>query len=189
MAQQVEAGATSGPIQNEKLSKFTHLNESRMSRLDRKLKLLPAVEERLKMVRQPQNWLVITETWCGDAAQILGVLNKMAETNDAIQMKLIFRDENIVLMENHLTKGARAIPKLICLNEDMSEILGEWGPRPRKAQETREKSMATVPKKSSAEEQKAIKEEIQITLQKWYNSDKGESTQLEMLVEIEKWQM
>jgi len=189
MATQVEAGETSGPIQNESLANYTKLNHSRSSRLDRKITLKPFVEERIKLVRQPQNWLVITETWCGDAAQILPVLNKMAETSEHIQMKTIWRDENLKLMDKHLSNGSRAIPKLICLNEDFTEVLGEWGARPRDAQELVVKNkevMAKLKDKQAKDEQYA---EFQIELQKWYNANKGEDVQLEMLVEIEKWQM
>jgi len=189
MATQVEAGETSGPIQNESLANYTKLNHSRMSRLDKKVELIPLVEERIKLVRQPQNWLVITETWCGDAAQILPILNKMAATSENIQMRTIWRDENLDLMDQHLSNGSRAIPKLICLNQDFSEVLGEWGARPREAQELVEankKVLAKIKDKETKSEQYA---KAQIELQKWYNSNKGEHVQHEMLVEIEKWQM
>ncbi len=189
MAAQVEAGETSGPIQNESLANYTKLNHSRSSRLDKKVELKPFVEERIKLVRQPQNWLVITETWCGDAAQILPILNKMASVNEFIQMRTIWRDENLNLMDQHLSNGSRAIPKLICLNEDFSEVLGEWGARPRDAQEQVEQNKVAMAKLKDKEEKSAYYAQAQIELQKWYNANKGEDVQLEMLVEIEKWQM
>ncbi len=189
MAEQVEAGETSGPIQNESLANYTKLNNSRMSRLDKKVELKPFVEERIKMVRQPQNWLVITETWCGDAAQSLPVLNKMASSNEFIQMRTIWRDENLKLMDQHLSNGARAIPKLICLNEDFSEILGVWGARPRDAQELVEANKIVMGKLKDKEAKSEQYAKFHVELQKWYNVNKGEAVQLEMLVEIEKWQM
>ena len=189
MAAQAESGETSGPIQNENLANYTKINHSRSSRLDKKTELKPLVEERIKMVRQPQNWLVITETWCGDAAQILPILNKMTEASEFIEMSTIWRDENLDLMDRHLSNGSRAIPKLICLNEDFSEVLGEWGARPRDAQELVEKNKVIMAKMKDKEQKSEHYAKFQIELQKWYNSNKGEHVQHEMLVEIEKWQM
>ncbi len=189
MATQVAEGSTSGPIQNEGLSNYTKINHSRMKRLDKKIELLPSVIERVKMVRQPQNWLVITETWCGDAAQILPVIAKLAALNEYISLKLIWRDENLALMDAHLTNGSRAIPKLICLNEDFTAILGEWGARPRDAQEMVMSNKAVMTKIKDKEKKANHYNDFQIELQKWYNENKGEAVQLEMLVEIEKWQM
>ncbi len=79
-------------------------------------------------------WLVITEYWCGDAAQSIGLLHRAAEeSNGKIDLKLVFRDENPELMDAFLTNGSKSIPKLIQLNEKL-EVVGEWGPRPKPAQ-------------------------------------------------------
>ncbi len=79
-------------------------------------------------------WLVITEYWCGDAAQSIGLLHRVAEeSNGKIDLKLVFRDEHPELMDAFLTNGSKSIPKLIQLNEDL-EVVGEWGPRPKPAQ-------------------------------------------------------
>lgn len=188
MGQQATDGLTSGPNQGEAMIHFTALNEKRMQRIDRKAILLEPVANRMQQVIQPQRWLVITETWCGDAAQILPILDKMAEQSTAIEMRLIWRDAFPELMDAHLSNGSRAIPKLICLNDE-AEVLGEWGPRPREAQELVMSNKAKMAKIEDADERKAFYANAQIELQKWYNKDKGESTQLEMLVEVEKWQL
>lgn len=187
MGQQAENGQTSGPNQSEAMVNYTALNEKRMLRIDRKVKLLEPVINRLKQVIQPQRWLVITETWCGDAAQILPVLQKMSEQSPAIEMEVIWRDEYPELMNQHLTNGSRAIPKLICLDAD-GAVLGDWGPRPREAQAMVMNNKDVMAKIADAAERSAQYNEAQIELQKWYNKDKGEAVQLEMLVEVEKWQ-
>ena len=61
------------------------------------------------------DWLVLTEAWCGDAAQSLPIINKMAEVSDNITLRLILRDENLDVMDQFLQNGrSRSIPKLIC---------------------------------------------------------------------------
>lgn len=42
---------------------------------------------------------MLTEGWCGDAAQNLPVINKIAEENPNINLKLVLRDENLELMD------------------------------------------------------------------------------------------
>jgi len=187
MAEQAENGTTSGPIQNASMANYTSLNERRMVRLDRKITLNPMVADRLSQVKQVQHWLVVTETWCGDAAQILPVLNKMAEQSPAINLRLAWRDENLALIDKHLTNGSRAIPVIIALDENY-DVLGSWGPRPREAQDMVMNNKKVMAKIEDKEERSAHYQTFQAELQKWYNSDKGNSTQIEVLVEVEKWQ-
>src|SRR5215217_2298139 len=60
--------------------------------------------------------LVISEGWCGDAAQILPILNKMALASDKkIDLRIVLRDENDELMSQYLTNGGKAIPKVIVI--------------------------------------------------------------------------
>ena len=184
MKEQAANGATSGPNQSESMIHYTALNDRRMQRLDRKSKLLPEIQERLNRITPPQQWLVITETWCGDAAQILPILDKMSEQNPAITMRMIWRDEFPELIEAHLSNGSKAIPKLICLN-DSFEVLGDWGARPKEAQAIvmkNKKAMAGL----EGEERAARYNEAQIELQQWYNKDKGVSTQQEVMEVVER---
>jgi hypothetical protein len=39
-------------------------------------------------------WLVISEGWCGDAAQLLPIINKMAVESGKIDLRIVLRDEN-----------------------------------------------------------------------------------------------
>src|SRR5690606_8007987 len=64
----VAEGRTTGPVQTEDLFAYTKLNLSRSRRWNKTLKVLPALENGLPIQTQ-QTWLVLTEAWCGDAAQ------------------------------------------------------------------------------------------------------------------------
>ncbi|HRH60623.1 MAG TPA: thioredoxin family protein, partial [Chitinophagaceae bacterium] len=122
-------------------------------------------------IAAPQTWLVLTEGWCGDAAQIIPVLHKLAALNSNIALKFLLRDENLELMDMYLTKGiSRSIPKLIVLDENNDELFN-FGPRPGALQEI------FYHLKANAVPNAVIKEEIH----KWYAKDKTITTQLEIL--------
>ena len=110
---------------------YTKLNVQRTSRWDKRGIILPEVQEVIRNINRPQTWLVITEGWCGDSAQILPFVNKMAELNPLITLKVILRNEYPEVMDAFLTDGkSRSIPKVIILDTETLEVLGDWGPRP-----------------------------------------------------------
>lgn len=130
-------GKVTGPQQTESLANYTKMNVQRMQRIDKTVLLLPAVKDYLTSIQKPQTWLVITEGWCGDAAQILPVLHAMATLNPAIELKLLLRDENLELMDQYLTRGvSRSIPILIVIDNGTMQELFHWGPRPAVLQES-----------------------------------------------------
>jgi hypothetical protein len=128
----VAEGKTTGPTQNEKMLDYTKMNVHRMTRLDTTFKFIPELEEALRLAK-PQTWLVITEAWCGDAANIVPVFDQVERANPAIKVRYILRDENLDIMDQYLTNGGRSIPKMVVLDADGNEI-GTWGPRPAEAQ-------------------------------------------------------
>lgn len=158
---------STGTHQSEALYKYSYLNDRRMKRLDKTSKLTEDTLSKVKKINDVQTWLVLTEGWCGDAAQNLPVLNKMAEENPNIDLKLVLRDENLELMDNFLTNGGRSIPKLIALDGDKN-VLFTWGPRP---------SVATKMIADYKEEHGAVDAQIKEDLQVWYNKNKGENVQ------------
>ena len=84
----------------------------------------------------PGRWhlLALSEDWCGDAANILPVVARLAESADNVELRIVSRDENPDLMDAHLTDGrSRSIPAIIILDEDYRER-GWWGPRPEALQ-------------------------------------------------------
>jgi hypothetical protein len=86
---------STGPNQSEELTNYSLLNDRRMKRLDKTIKINDETTQEIKMINEPQTWLLITEGWCGDAAQNLPVINKMAEINENINLKIVLRDENL----------------------------------------------------------------------------------------------
>lgn len=120
---------------DEKVKGYIRLNQSRMQRVEKTFSLTSEPGQQLKNLKHKIFWLILTEHWCGDAAQTLPVLNRIAEMSDGkILMKLVYRDQNPALMDAFLTNGTRSIPKVIQLDEHF-EITGTWGPRPAAAQQ------------------------------------------------------
>jgi len=103
----IASGKSSGPIQSEDLLNYSMLNDRRMTRLDKKIQLRQETLLTLKKIDKPITWLVLSEGWCGDAAQTLPVINKIANESDLITLKIIFRDEHEELMNYFLTNGGK----------------------------------------------------------------------------------
>lgn len=163
-------GKTTGPIQSEEKTTFTGLNRQRMQRLGKTIELDSDAVSIAGSVDRPMIWLIITEAWCGDAAQNLPVIEKFAAESDNIQTRYILRDENLELMDRFLTDGARSIPKLIVLDASDLAVIGTWGPRPLAAREY------FAEMKASGLEKSIISEK----LQRWYNADKGHAVMKEL---------
>ncbi|AXG73475.1 thioredoxin family protein [Flavobacterium arcticum] len=172
-------GLSTGETQSESLTHYSTLNEVRMKRLDKTIKLTPDVVEKLKAIKDNYVFLVISEGWCGDAAQLLPVMEKMASENDLIDLRIVLRDENSELMDGFLTNGGRAIPKLILVDAKDNTVLGNWGPRPEGG---------TKLIKDAKEKFGVINEETKTELQKWYLHDKGISAMQEITALLEKAQ-
>lgn len=164
-------GLATGNTQSEDLTHYTTLNEVRMNRLDKTIHIPDTIAARLAGLQKSSTLLVISEGWCGDAAQIVPVINKLAEVSDKLELKIVLRDENDALMDQYLTNGARSIPKLIILDE-AGMPLASWGPRPAGATSL----MAEYKKRDGM-----ITPEAKTELQKWYLQDKGLSTMEEIV--------
>ena len=110
-------------------------NLQRIRRIEKTLRLPDDWLLQFQQAPEKINWLVISEHWCGDAAQILPVLNTIAQASEGkIALKVIYRDENPELIDAHLTGTSRSIPKLLQFNADF-DLIGTWGPRPHEAQQ------------------------------------------------------
>ncbi|WP_339868757.1 thioredoxin family protein [uncultured Algoriphagus sp.] len=121
---------TTGINHSESYLDYTKMNVQRMNRWDKTAKISPELEKAVASISSAQVWLVITEAWCGDAAQSVPFIAKLAALNPLIDLKFVLRDENPELMDAYLTEGARSIPILIGLSGDLSKELFVWGPRP-----------------------------------------------------------
>jgi len=171
----ISEGKSTGDEQTPDLLHYSELNEVRMKRLEKTLQLDSEVLETLQNLKAKQTWLVITEGWCGDAAQILPIIKLMAEASENIDLKIVLRDENEDLMNQFLTNGAKSIPKLLLLDENLN-LINYWGPRPEAA-----KNLIIDYKAKHG----IVDETAKIALQKWYLDDKGISTQKEIVAMLQ----
>lgn len=166
VADYAETGQTTGEDQTESLIQYTLLNNARMRRLDKTVHLPEAVTEKLKSFQGNVTWLVLTESWCGDASQSMPAMNALAQLADGIDFKVILRDEHPELMDRFLTNNARSIPKLLVWDRDREEVIATWGPRP---------SIATQMVNDYKQEHGSLTPEFKKDLQVWYNKDKSQN--------------
>lgn len=145
------------------------INLQRTQRLDKTFEPTEETKNIFSQITNPQQWIVITESWCGDSAQIVPVIAKLAQLNNNIDLKLLLRDSNLDYMDLYLTNGGRAIPKLIVYDEN-SEELFQWGPRPEAAQDLFSKL------KSEGMQKPDINKELHL----WYGRNRGKEVEKEI---------
>ena len=137
-----------------------------MKRWDKTVKISEEAKTFVSGLQHQMTWLVITESWCGDAAHVVPVINKLAELNDNIKLHVVLRDENLSLMDQYLTNGGRAIPKLLMIDDETGDVVNTFGPRPSEAtnlvNDYKQKHGTLTPE---------FKEELQF----WYNKNKGQN--------------
>lgn len=155
----------------EAFVEYSRLGLQRMRRWDKRLSLESSQEEEIKSYDQKRTWIVLSEGWCGDAAHIVPIINKITELNSNIELRIVLREEHLDLMNDFLTNGGKSIPKLVVYDPQGQEIEGDWGPRPEPAQQIF----------LDARENNVDFEEYEKKLQTWYNKDKGQTTINELL--------
>ena len=164
--------STGNDPDNEDLANYSKLTHTRIKRLDKTLKIDEYASDKVKEVTKPVTWIVLTESWCGDAGQTIPVINKLAELNPNIELKLLLRDDNDELMSEFLTNGGKSIPKLIAYDSTSKKVINTWGPRP---------SEATKLVNDYKEAHGKLTPEFKQDLQVWYNNDKGKNTVEDLL--------
>lgn len=167
----LEEGKSTGADQSDSLLNYSMLNDRRMKRLDKTIHLSEETLAKVKDINEPVTWLVLTEGWCGDAAQTLPIINKIADESDYIDLKIVLRDEHEDLMNQFLTNGGKSIPKLIALDKN-NDVIDSWGPRP-----TTPTQMVADYKEKHGQLDADFKKDLQV----WYNKDKGKNTQEDMM--------
>ncbi|WP_449439926.1 thioredoxin family protein [Pedobacter steynii] len=162
---------TTGPDDSDAMLHYTKMNVQRMNRVDKTVKLNDTFLDVLGAVKNKYRFLVISEGWCGDAAQIVPVFDKIAASfTDKFELRFVLRDKNLPLIDEHLTKGGRAIPVLLILDEK-GNVVKKWGPRPDILQE-----LLAGWKRDSSDMM-----EIAEKLHGWYAKDKTQTTQQELM--------
>ncbi|MEZ4789073.1 MAG: thioredoxin family protein [Flavobacteriales bacterium] len=168
----VASGQPYGPPGGGYGADYTKLNLARTRRIRKTLKVLPVVQAAMEAA-PPMTWLVITEPWCGDSAQNLPVLEALAELAPAIDLRIALRDSTD-LIEDHLTNGARSIPKLIAFDPATEQVLFTWGPRPHGGH------ALVMGEKEKPENERLSKEALAEALHRWYHENAGLEVQQEI---------
>jgi hypothetical protein len=170
-------GKTTGENQSEAMFNYGKLNRQRMKRLEKTAKLNESLKKKAGKNNRKMIWLIITEGWCGDAAQNIPIIEKIAAESANIKTRYVLRDENLELMDKYLTYNARSIPKLIALDAETLEEIGVWGPRPQAAMEYY----------FAMKHQGLEKPQMMENMQRWYHQDKEQSLQAEFETLLSEW--
>lgn len=160
--------APSGTYLDPEYLHYTQMNLTRTNRWLKNYNPLPETIQALEEISALQHWELITEQWCGDAAHSTPVIYKLSTLNPLIKLNIQLRDQDSEI-DSYLTSGSKSIPILIVRDEEGNDLY-TWGPRPVAAQED------FLKMKASESEMTIVKE----ALQKWYNHDKGRSTESEI---------
>ena len=168
---------TTGENQSETMFNYAKLNRQRMKRLEKTVQLNESLREKARNVKANWVWIILTEGWCGDAAQNIPIIEKIARENSRIKTRYLLRDENLELMDKYLTFNARSIPKLICLDAETLEEIGTWGPRPK----------AAMDYFFEMRNQGLEKPQMMENLQRWYLADENQSIQKEFESLLGEW--
>ena len=119
--------------ESETLFQFTRMNTRRMELWNKTIVLLPEVESYFKSIDKRIDFLIITEAWCGDAAHVMPMMQKIADLNKNLSIKTVFRDEHPEIMDQYLTNGTKSIPIIValqCIDNKYVELF-KWGPKPK----------------------------------------------------------
>jgi hypothetical protein len=157
---------------------FIKLNQHRSSRIDKCYEVADKLVKEINNIDEPELWMVITENWCGDSAQNLPYIAKIAKENKNIDLRIILRDSHPEIMDFYLTNGTRSIPKLVVFDAEGNERFS-WGPRPMEVQKLFEQWKA----------EGIVKPELYEKLHLWYSKDKGKSIEKEILHLIQNLNM
>lgn len=174
----VKQGSSTGEVTPERII-ATRINVQRIKRIDKQCEISNEIKDLFKLQKREWIWIVLIESWCGDGAQNVPIIAKIAELSSKIVLKLALREENPELMNAYLTNGSRSIPKLICIDKETGEEIGTWGPRPKAIQ-------------NGVREFKALNPDVQhddfvFFLHTLYTKDKGNSLQHEFADLIKAW--
>jgi hypothetical protein len=162
--------AQAEPYTNPAYLDYTRLNWSRMNRWLKMGTLNKELNAAIRKINAPQQWLIITEPWCGDAAHCIPFIQMAASLNPLIAVSYKLRDSAPFSINQYLTNDSKSIPKLV-VRDDSGTDLAIWGPRPYGCQQVYNTLIA----------EQADFEQVKTAIQVWYNADKGVSLQAELV--------
>ena len=149
---------------------FTQLNQRRTSRIFKSYKINDKIKNVISSIHEQQTWMILTEDWCGDSAQTVPYLYKISKLNDLIDLRILYRDDNLDIMDKYLTNGGRAIPKLVAFDKDMNELF-QWGPRPEEAK------ILVAQWRAEGDTKDQFNEKLHL----WYGRNRGKAVEEDLL--------
>ncbi len=164
----LEGRNTTAPYDNSKYLDYVKMSLKRTQRWLKTGKLNDTLVEKIKNISEKQEWIVITEPWCGDAGHSVPFIYMLSELNPLVNLNIELRDSEPHRINSYLTNGGKSIPKWIVKNES-GEDLFTYGPRSVGCQEVYNTA------------DKTNLDTLLEALQKWYNADKGVEMQEELL--------
>lgn len=131
---------------------------------------------RMRALPARRQILVVAEDWCGDSAQTIPYVARLAESApDRLALRVVNATAGRPVMDAHLTPDGRgATPTVIVLDEN-GRMLGAWVERPSTAQ------------RWFLEQQKStMQQPLHEQLVKWYEDDGGRSALAEIAAILEQ---
>ena len=166
--------ATPIPENPTGMEPYIAINQQRVKRIRKTLVLSDATQTAVGRMPNGLKWLVINEHWCGDGAQILPVVEAVEQAaGGKVEVRAVFRDQNLEVMDAFLTNGTRSIPKVVGLDAE-GRVYGTFGPRPEEASDLVKEIKADPDRAHTYSE----------VLHKWYATDKQQAIQRELVRDL-----
>jgi len=167
--------ALEGGIYPEDYQSYLPLNRTRFNRIYKQFRPSEAFIQQVRTMQVPTHWILITEPWCGDAAQSVPPLLRLIEVIPKASYSLELRDAGS-LIDQYLTHGSKSIPKLIVRNEQHEDLF-VWGARPIPL------SVLFNEGKQRGLEKPALHE----MLHAWYAKDGGRNLEHEIMLNLQPY--
>ena len=168
---------TTGENHSESMIDYTKMNVHRMNKWDKTVEINKELVEEISNLEKKVKILTFTEAWCGDAAHIVPIIEKLNQSSENFSHEVLLRDENEEVFSNYLFNGTKSIPISVFIDESTGKELTTWGPRPKPAQKMVEENKVT---------KEYSPDELKKNLQLWYAKDKSSTIQNELVDVIKK---
>lgn len=155
---------------------YYFLGLTRMERWNKTFELSDEQKALLNTIQPNFSLLTISEGWCGDASQILPII-EITSKELGVSHQIVFRDENPDLMNKYLTDGAKSIPIIIGVDDTGSELF-HFGPRPVHGME--------LLKKHKENPESYTTQDFQKEVHQYYTKNKGVDIFNEFIQKITK---
>jgi len=166
--------ATPIPPNPTGMDPFIAINQQRVKRIRKTVQLTDATRIAVGAMPGGLKWLVINEHWCGDGAQILPVVEAVQQAaGGKVEVRALFWDQKLEVMDAFLTNGARGIPKVVGMDAE-GRVYGTFGPRPEEASDLVKEIKADPERAHTYSE----------ALHKWYAADKQQAIQRELVRDL-----